>query len=62
MHAAYPHLGQEQILSEERRTERKLIEDYVATIEGLLPQLDAARVTLATDIASIPELDRKSVV
>lgn len=39
----------------ERRTERQLIEDYVRTVESLLPKLDAGNVDLAAQIASIPE-------
>ncbi len=41
--------------TEERKMERKLIEDYFATVEGLLGKLDAGNVALATEIASIPE-------
>ena len=41
--------------SEERRTERRLIEDYRKTVEVLLRPLDAARLDLAVEIASIPE-------
>ncbi len=41
--------------TEERRMERKLIEDYFATVEGLLGKLDAGNVALAAEIASIPE-------
>src|SRR5690606_28989695 len=39
----------------ERRMERQLVEDYFATIEGLLPKLDAGNVQLAAEIASIPD-------
>jgi indolepyruvate ferredoxin oxidoreductase len=35
--------------------ERKLIEDYRATIETLLKTLDAGNVGLAAEIASVPE-------
>jgi indolepyruvate ferredoxin oxidoreductase len=38
----------------ERRTERQLIEDYVARIRSLLPALDARRLPLAADIAALP--------
>ncbi len=41
--------------TEERRMERKLIEDYFATVEQLLGKLDSGNVALATEIASIPE-------
>jgi indolepyruvate ferredoxin oxidoreductase len=41
--------------TEERRMERQLIVDYVATIDGLLGQLDRGNVDLAAEIASIPE-------
>ena len=41
--------------TEERRMERKLIEDYFATVEGLLGKLDAGNAALAAEIASIPE-------
>jgi len=44
--------------SAERRTERRLIGDYRAVIEELLPGLDAGRIQLAVEIASIPELIR----
>ncbi|TBR13311.1 MAG: indolepyruvate ferredoxin oxidoreductase family protein [Lysobacter sp.] len=39
----------------ERRTERRLIEDYFDTVDGLLAKLDAGNVDLAAQIASIPE-------
>jgi indolepyruvate ferredoxin oxidoreductase len=41
--------------TEERKMERQLIEDYFATMEGLLAKLDAGNVALAAEIASIPE-------
>ncbi|MFN8838046.1 MAG: indolepyruvate ferredoxin oxidoreductase family protein [Burkholderiales bacterium] len=41
--------------SAERRLERALVDEYRATIESLLPQLDSARVPLAVRIASVPE-------
>ena len=41
--------------TEERKMERKLIEDYRVTIETLLKTLDAGNVGLAADIASVPE-------
>jgi len=44
--------------SKERRTERKLVEDYRATIESLLGRLDAERLPIAVEIAGIPELIR----
>jgi indolepyruvate ferredoxin oxidoreductase len=44
--------------SEERRTERKLITDYERTVEELLQALDAERIPLAAEIASIPEFIR----
>jgi indolepyruvate ferredoxin oxidoreductase len=39
----------------ERRMERQLIADYRRTIEGLLATLDAGKLALAVEIASIPE-------
>ena len=39
----------------ERRMERRLIEEYVATIDRLLARLDAGNLGLAAEIASIPE-------
>jgi indolepyruvate ferredoxin oxidoreductase len=39
----------------ERRSERALIEEYVATVERLLGTLDAGNVALAAEIASVPE-------
>jgi len=39
----------------ERKLERQLIEEYFATIEGLLAKLDAGNAGLAAEIASIPE-------
>ncbi|MBZ8141709.1 indolepyruvate ferredoxin oxidoreductase [Rubrivivax gelatinosus] len=39
----------------ERVIERRLITDYRADIEALLPQLDAARLALAVEIARLPE-------
>jgi indolepyruvate ferredoxin oxidoreductase len=44
--------------SEERRTERRLIEEYRATVEELLSGLDAERHALAVEIATIPEFIR----
>jgi indolepyruvate ferredoxin oxidoreductase len=44
--------------TEERRTERKLIEDYFVRIEQLLAKLEAGNVMLAAEIASIPEFIR----
>jgi indolepyruvate ferredoxin oxidoreductase len=41
--------------SEERKTERQLIGDYEKTIGGLLSSLDAEKLLLAVEIASIPE-------
>jgi indolepyruvate ferredoxin oxidoreductase len=41
--------------SEERRTERKLVEEYVATVESLLGNLDGEHLPIAVEIASIPE-------
>jgi indolepyruvate ferredoxin oxidoreductase len=41
--------------SEERRTERALIEEYVQTIEQLLSDLNPERIDLATQIAAVPE-------
>lgn len=41
--------------SAERRGERQLIADYVATVDTLLQRLDADNVGLAAQIASIPE-------
>ncbi len=39
----------------ERQTERALIAEYRACIEGLLPQLTADKLDLAVQIARIPE-------
>ena len=39
----------------ERRTERRLVDDYTATIGTLLPALDSGNVGLAARIASVPE-------
>ncbi len=39
----------------ERRSERALVEEYVATVERLLGTLDAGNVALAAEIASVPE-------
>ncbi len=39
----------------ERKTERRLIDEYEATIAGLLDALDAGNAGLAAEIASIPE-------
>ena len=44
--------------SEERKTERRLIEDYERTVVELIEKLDAKRVALAAEIASIPEFIR----
>ncbi|HVP71652.1 MAG TPA: DUF6537 domain-containing protein, partial [Gemmatimonadaceae bacterium] len=41
--------------SAERRTERRLIEDYRRIVEELLAGLGAERIALAAEIASIPE-------
>ncbi|MGR4896723.1 indolepyruvate ferredoxin oxidoreductase family protein [Stenotrophomonas sp. LARHCG68] len=41
--------------TEERRGERQLIADYEKTLQELLGGLDARRLALAVDIASIPE-------
>lgn len=41
--------------TEERRTERRLIDDYERTVSGLLAKLDGGNVDLAAEIASIPE-------
>lgn len=41
--------------TEERRGERQLIADYEKTLQELIGSLDARRLTLAVDIASIPE-------
>jgi indolepyruvate ferredoxin oxidoreductase len=39
----------------ERREERQLVEDYAALLDELLAGLDAARLRLAVEIASVPE-------
>jgi indolepyruvate ferredoxin oxidoreductase len=44
--------------SEERRTERRLIEDYRATVEELLAGLEGGHHALAVEIATIPEFIR----
>jgi indolepyruvate ferredoxin oxidoreductase len=41
--------------TEERRTERALIQEYRQCIEGLLAELTPERLALAVEIASIPE-------
>ncbi|KRG68546.1 indolepyruvate ferredoxin oxidoreductase [Stenotrophomonas terrae] len=41
--------------TEERRGERQLISDYEKTLQELISGLDAHRLALAVDIASIPE-------
>jgi len=41
--------------TDERRMERRLIEEYFTTVGSLLGKLDAANVALASEIASIPE-------
>ncbi|HEY4556446.1 MAG TPA: DUF6537 domain-containing protein, partial [Lysobacter sp.] len=41
--------------TEERRMERRLIEEYFRTVAGLLGKLDRGNVDLAAEIASIPE-------
>jgi indolepyruvate ferredoxin oxidoreductase len=41
--------------TEERRMERRLIEEYFATIDGLLLRLSPTNLALAAEIASIPE-------
>jgi indolepyruvate ferredoxin oxidoreductase len=42
----------------ERQSERKLIEDYLATIEQRIAQLAPAQIPLAAELARIPELIR----
>jgi indolepyruvate ferredoxin oxidoreductase len=44
--------------SEERRTERALIADYRKNIDEVLAGLDATRLPLAVEIASVPEMIR----
>jgi len=44
--------------TEERRTERRLIGEYMATIDGLLGTLDIANHALAVQIAGLPETMR----
>jgi indolepyruvate ferredoxin oxidoreductase len=44
--------------SAERRTERRLIDDYRKVVEEVIDSLEAERLDLATEIASIPELIR----
>ncbi len=39
----------------ERRTERRLIDDYRRVVAEMLQSLDAARIALAAQIASVPE-------
>ncbi|MCM5569762.1 indolepyruvate ferredoxin oxidoreductase family protein [Burkholderiaceae bacterium FT117] len=41
--------------TEERRTERALIDEYRRTIEGLLGRLDRDKLSIAVQIASVPE-------
>jgi indolepyruvate ferredoxin oxidoreductase len=42
-------------LTEERRTERRLIGEYEATVAELLERLDGENQKLAAEIASVPE-------
>ena len=42
----------------ERRTERRLIEDYRKTIEGVLPVLDQENAELVAKIAALPDVIR----
>jgi len=42
--------------TEERRTERALIGEYMDVVEELISSLDAQRHALAVDIAQVPEL------
>ena len=44
--------------TEERRTERRLIAEYRGNIEMILRELDASRLPLAVEIASVPEMIR----
>ena len=44
--------------SAERRTERRLIEDYRKTVEGVLPVLNAENASLVASIAALPDLIR----
>ena len=44
--------------TEERRTERELIVQYAATVEELLAKLTPAKLALAVEIASVPEMIR----
>ena len=41
--------------TQERRTERALIQEYRSTIEALLPGLSAERMSLALEIAQLPQ-------
>ena len=41
--------------TEERKTERKLIRDYEAMLEEVLPKLNAGNHALAVGLAAIPE-------
>ena len=41
--------------TDERRTERRLIENYFADIVSILPALDADNLALAVEFASVPE-------
>jgi indolepyruvate ferredoxin oxidoreductase len=42
----------------ERRTERRLIEDYRGTIDGILPVLNRENLALVTSIAALPDVIR----
>ena len=42
-------------MSEERKTERRLIGEYEATVAELLEHLDGENQKLAVEIASVPE-------
>jgi len=41
--------------TEERRTERRLVEEYEATVAELLERLSRENQSLAVEIASVPE-------
>ncbi|HAI59277.1 MAG TPA: hypothetical protein DCM32_05305, partial [Xanthomonadaceae bacterium] len=41
--------------TEERKMERRLRDEYLQTIRGLLPQLSAENHALAVEIAEVPE-------
>jgi len=44
--------------TEERRTERRLIEEFKQTMDGVLPVLNRDNLELVTSIAALPDIIR----